>query len=64
MGKYSDRYVYRVKKDNQLLNERCERYMKDLKIFKTFNDRLVQENLKLEEEILNLRKIVKAYENR
>lgn len=64
MSKYSDRYVYRIQKDNELLKDRCNRYFKDLGIFKDFNSKLLQENLKLEKEILNLREIIKIYENR
>lgn len=64
MSKYSDRYVYRVIKDNDILKERCERYFKDVNAYKEFNNKLLQENLKLEKEIINLRKMISIYENR
>lgn len=64
MCKYSDRYVYRVMKDNEILKERCERYFKDINTYKEFNNKVVQENLNLEKEIINLRKIINIYENR
>lgn len=60
----STRQIERIKKDNKILQERAERYLKDLKILKTWNDALIQENLNLETELINLRKIVKYYENR
>lgn len=64
MSKYSDRYVYRVMKDNEILKERCERYFKDINTYKEFNNKVVQENLNLEKEIINLRKIINIYEDR
>lgn len=64
MSEISTRVYNRIKKDNEILNERCTRYFKDIKIYKEFNEKLVQENLKLEEEILNLRRLIKVYENR
>lgn len=60
----STRYVNRIKKDNEILNDRCNRYMKDIRVYKEFNDKLVDENLKLENEILNLRRLIKVYEDR
>lgn len=64
MSEISSRMINRIKKDNEILKDRAERYLRDLRVYKEFNDKLVNENLKLEEEILNLRKMIKIYENR
>lgn len=64
MSEISSRMINRIKKDNEILKERAERYIRDLRVYKEFNDKLVNENLKLEEEIINLRKMIKIYENR
>lgn len=64
MSETSTRMINRIKKDNEILKDRAERYLRDLRVYKEFNDKLVNENLKLEEEILNLRKMIKIYENR
>lgn len=64
MSEISTRLVNRIKKDNEILKDRSERYLRDLRVYKEFNDKLVEENLKLENEILNLRKIINIYENR
>ena len=64
MSEISTRQLNRIKKDNEILNERASRYMKEIKVYKLFNDKLVKENLKLEEEIMNLRRLIKVYETR
>ena len=64
MSEVSSRMINRIKKDNEILKDRSERYLRDLRVYKEFNDKLVNENLKLEEEIINLRKMIKIYENR
>ena len=64
MSEISTRLVNRIKKDNEILKDRSERYLRDLRVYKEFNDKLIEENLKLENEILNLRKIINIYENR
>ena len=64
MSEISTRTYNRIKKDNEILFDRADRYMKEIKVYKEFNEKLVKENLKLEEEILTLRRILKAYENR
>lgn len=64
MSEISTRMINRVKKDNEILKDRCERYFRDIKVYKEFNDKLLKENLKLEEEIMNLRKMIKIYETR
>lgn len=64
MSEISSRMINRIKKDNEILKDRAERYLRDLRVYKEFNDKLVNENLKLEEEIINLRKMIKIYENR
>ena len=64
MSEVSSRLVNRIKKDNEILKDRSERYLRDLRVYKEFNDKLLEENLKLENEILNLRKMINIYENR
>ena len=59
-----NRELERLKKDNKILQDRAERYMRDLDQWKKYYNLLVQENLKLESEILNLRKMINWYENR
>ena len=58
-----DRQTERIKKDNKILEERAERYMREIRVYKVANDILVKENLRLENEILNLRKMIRYYEN-
>ena len=58
------RELERIKKDNNILQDRAERYMRDIQKYKEYYNLLIKENLKLENEILYLRKIVNYYENR
>lgn len=58
------RELERIKKDNHILQDRAERYMRDIHKYKEYYNLVIKENLKLENEILYLRKIVNYYENR
>lgn len=58
------RELDRIKKDNHILQDRAERYMRDIHKYKEYYNLVIKENLKLENEILYLRKIVNYYENR
>lgn len=59
-----NRELERIKKDNKILQDRAERYMRDIHKYKEYYNLVIKENLKLENEILYLRKIVNYYENR
>lgn len=64
MSELDSRIINRIKKDNEILQDRAKRYLEEIKVYKEFNNKVVKENLHLEEEILNLRRILKAYETR